>query len=94
MSRVNYNVMSNAELKQYFLKHRGNQISFQAYLDRINQRPLRIIDFDEKVQAAIRQKLAVARIRLSNFVGLVAFVLTVLEPGVFSMKIGGAIVLS
>ena len=34
-----------------------------AYLDRINQRPLVIIahpgdpDFDEKVQAAIRQKL-------------------------------------
>jgi predicted metal-dependent RNase len=67
MSRVNYNVMSDAELKQYFLKHRGDQAAFQAYLDRINQRPRRIIaslgdpDFNEKVQAAIRQKLETAR---------------------------------
>jgi hypothetical protein len=67
MSRINYDAMSDAELKQYFLKHRGDQAAFQAYLERINQRPLRIIaspddpDFDEKVQAAIRQKLEVAR---------------------------------
>jgi len=63
MSRTNYDAMSDAELKQYFLRHRGDQAAFQAYLDRINQRPRRIIaspddpDFDEKVQAAIRQKL-------------------------------------
>lgn len=69
MSRVNYNTMSNAELKQYFLKHRGDKAAFQAYLDRINQRPLRVIanpsdpDFDQKVQAAIYQKLEAARVR-------------------------------
>lgn len=67
MSQVNYEAMSKAELKQYFLKHRGDRSALQAYLDRINQRPLRIIaspsdpDFDEKVQAAIRQKLEAAR---------------------------------
>ncbi len=67
MSRANYNVMSDAELNQYFLKHRGDQAAFQAYLDRINQRPRRIIashndpDFDEKVQATIRQKLEASR---------------------------------
>jgi len=67
MSQINYDSMSTTELKQYFLKHRGDKAAFQAYLDRINQRPLRIIaspddpDFDEKVQAAIRQKLEVAR---------------------------------
>lgn len=67
MSKVDYSAMSDAELKQYFLKHRGDQAAFQAYLNRINQRPLRIIatlndpDFDQKVQAAIRQKLEVAR---------------------------------
>ena len=43
--------------------YRGDRAALQAYLDRINQRPLKIIarpgdpDFDEKVQAAIRQKL-------------------------------------
>ncbi|WP_413164231.1 DUF6887 family protein [Capilliphycus salinus ALCB114379] len=31
MSQINYDAMSNAELKQYFLKHRGNQAAFQAY---------------------------------------------------------------
>jgi predicted metal-dependent RNase len=63
MSRANYDAMTKAELKQYFLKHRGDRAALQAYLDRINQHPLRIIarpgdpDFDEKIQAAIRQKL-------------------------------------
>jgi hypothetical protein len=72
MSRIDYNAMSDAELKQYFLKHRGDQAAFQAYLDRLNQRPHRIIaspddpDFDEKVQAAIRQKLEAARGRSSQ----------------------------
>jgi hypothetical protein len=72
MSRVNYDAMSDVELKQYFLKHRGDRAAFQAYLDRINQRPRRIIaspddpDFDEKVQAAIRQKLEAARSRSSQ----------------------------
>ncbi len=67
MSQIDYNAMSKAELKQYFLKHREDQAAFQAYLDRINQRPLRVIatpgdpDFDQKVQAAIRQKLEAAR---------------------------------
>lgn len=60
MSRVNYDAMSDAALKQYFLKYRGDQAALQAHLDRVNRRPLRIIaspsdpDFDEKVQAAIR----------------------------------------
>lgn len=69
MSRTNYDAMSDVELKQYFLKHRGDQTAFQVYLDRINQRPRTIIaspddhDFDEKVQAAIRQKLEASRNR-------------------------------
>ena len=72
MSQTNYDEMSDAELKQYFLKHRGNQTAFRAYLDRLNQRPPRIIaspndpDFDQKIQAAIRQKLEAARNRNSQ----------------------------
>ncbi len=68
MSKVNYNAMSDTQLKQYFLKNRGAQAAFQAYLDRINQRPLRIIaslsdsDFDEKVQTVIRQKLEASKL--------------------------------
>ncbi len=67
MSQINYDSMSDAELKQYFLKNRADHAAIQAYLDRLNQRPRRIIanlndpDFDEKVQAAIRQKLETAK---------------------------------
>lgn len=67
MSQINYDLMSTTELKQYFLKHRDDRAAFQAYLDRINQRPLRIIaspddpDFDEKVQSAIIRKLEAAK---------------------------------
>jgi hypothetical protein len=43
MSQVNYDAMSDAQLKQYFLKHRGDRSALQAHLDRINQRPLRVI---------------------------------------------------
>jgi hypothetical protein len=61
--KVAYDSMSKAELKQYFLKHRGDRAAFQAYLDRLNQRSLRVIaspsdpNFDQKVQAAIRERL-------------------------------------
>jgi hypothetical protein len=64
MSRINYNAMSNSELKEYFLKHPGDRESLQVYLDRINQNPPHIIaspqdpDFEQKIQEAIRQKLA------------------------------------
>jgi hypothetical protein len=33
MSQVNYNAMSNTELKKYFLRVRGDIAAFQAYLD-------------------------------------------------------------
>ena len=72
MSQMNYDAMSDIELKQYFLKHRGDQAAVQAYLDRISQRPRRIIaspddpDFDEKVQAAIQQKIEARRSQRSD----------------------------
>lgn len=63
MSQVNYDVMSDLELKQYFLQNRQDKAAFEAYLDRLNQKPRTIIaspgdpDFNEKIQSAIRQKL-------------------------------------
>jgi predicted metal-dependent RNase len=63
MSRVNYDIMSDMELKQYFLQNRQDKAAFEAYLDRLNQKPRTIIaspgdpDFNEKIQSAIRQKL-------------------------------------
>lgn len=67
MSQVNFDTMSDDELRRYFLANRQDQVAFQAYLDRFSQRPKSIIaspndpDFDEKIQAAIRQKLKVSR---------------------------------
>ncbi len=63
MSQVNYDLMTDEDLKRYFLQNRQDQAALQAYLDRLNQRPRSIIaspndpDFDEKIEAAIRQKL-------------------------------------
>lgn len=63
MSQVNYDAMSDAELKQYFLQHREDKTALQAYLNRLNERPRMLIatpddpDFDTKIQAAIRQQL-------------------------------------
>lgn len=67
MNSVNFDVMSDAELKQYFLANRQDQAACQAYLNRWSQRPKTLIaspndpDFDAKIQTAIRQKLAASR---------------------------------
>jgi hypothetical protein len=67
MSQVNFDTMSDAELKRYFLANRQDQVAFQAYLNRFSQRPKSLIaspsdpDFDAKIQAAIRQKLEASR---------------------------------
>jgi hypothetical protein len=66
MNSVNFEAMSDDELKHYFLSNREDQTAFQAYLDRFNQRPKSLIaspndpDFDEKIQSAIEQKLKVS----------------------------------
>ncbi len=63
MSQINYAEMSDRELKQYFLQNRHDRDALEVYLDRINQKPRQIIaspgdpDFNEKIQAAILQKL-------------------------------------
>jgi hypothetical protein len=63
MNQIDYATMTDKQLKDYFLKHRNNKAAFQAYLDRINQNPQQVIanpndpDFDEKIQAAIFNKL-------------------------------------
>ncbi|MCU0536132.1 MAG: hypothetical protein MUD14_19765 [Hydrococcus sp. Prado102] len=63
MDRVNYTAMSDEELRQYFLKHREDKIDLRVYLDRLSDRPRKVIttvddpDFDAKIQAAILQQL-------------------------------------
>jgi hypothetical protein len=67
MSQVNYDAMSDAELRTYFLAHRQDTEAFQAHLDRLNRHAPMLVanpgepDFDEKLQALIRHKLAAAQ---------------------------------
>jgi hypothetical protein len=63
MSQVNYDDMSDEQLRKYFLQHRDDKMAFRAYLDRLNQRPREIIttvddpNFEAKIQAAIERKI-------------------------------------
>jgi predicted metal-dependent RNase len=63
MSQIDYSLMSDDELRQFFLQNRQDRTAFEAYMDRLNQRPRKIIaspgdpDFEQKIQAAIRRKL-------------------------------------
>ncbi len=63
MSPIDYDVMSDRELRQYFLRHREDKTALRAYLDRLSERPRKIIttvddpDFDAKIQAAMLQQV-------------------------------------
>ena len=62
MSEINYAQMSDKELRKYFLEHKNEQSTLQAYLQRRNQQPKQVItkvgdpDFDLKIEQAIKSK--------------------------------------
>jgi hypothetical protein len=68
MDPVDYAAMSDRELKQYFLAHRQEESAFQAFLERSRSQPRAVItkvgdaDFDNKLQAAINQKIQAHKI--------------------------------
>jgi hypothetical protein len=39
MSSPDFSVMSEAELRAYVLKHRQDKAAFEAYLDKVHERP-------------------------------------------------------
>ena len=43
MNIVNYEAMSDRELKQYFLAHRDDVQAFHAYMDRLRQKQPKIL---------------------------------------------------
>lgn len=63
MPQVDYSMMSIQELKEYFLANRDDRLALQAYLERRNNTPRKIItkvgdvDFDLKIEKAIQEKL-------------------------------------
>ena len=40
---VDYNAMSNRELKRYMLDHRDDEKAFSAYMDRRHARPKKVL---------------------------------------------------
>ncbi len=64
MSQVDYDAMSDQQLKRYFLEHRNDKVALQMYLDRRRKRSLNVItkvgdpDFEIKLEAAIRQQMS------------------------------------
>ncbi|NEQ76879.1 MAG: hypothetical protein F6K23_29960 [Okeania sp. SIO2C9] len=66
MIQINYSAMTDKELRQYFIKHREDKVALQAYLDRLSRHPYQKVittlddpDFDEKIQAAIRDQMEI-----------------------------------
>lgn len=63
MTQINYDAMSDQELKRYFLENREDKLALQAYLDRLSKRERKIIataddpDFEAKIKAAIQEKM-------------------------------------
>ena len=63
MSEINYAQMSYKELRKYFLEHKNDQSTLQAYLQRRNQQPKQVItkvgdtDCDLKIEQAVKLKL-------------------------------------
>ncbi len=64
MPNVDYAAMSDQELKQYWLANRRDEAALQAHLDRLNQKPRRVItsiddpEFDAKLDQEIRRQMA------------------------------------
>ena len=64
MNQIDYEAMTDQQLKRYFLEHRNDEAALQAYLDRRNQRSKIVIttvddpDFEQKIQAAIEQQIS------------------------------------
>ena len=63
MLEINYDQMSDQQLRKYFLEHKNEQSALQAYLKRRNQPPKQVItkvgdsDFDVKIEKAVKSKL-------------------------------------
>jgi hypothetical protein len=64
MTPVNYDTMTDQEVKEYFLAHRDDQTAFYAHMDRVNARPQKDPikpddpDADEKFRLMVEEKLA------------------------------------
>ena len=67
MSKIDYQIMSDRELKQYFLTHREDKKAFEAYLDRRHRKPQKIlIEAGEIDNLPFSEQVAIVAKRLSE----------------------------
>ncbi len=67
MSQIDYSKMSDLEVKQYFLAHRDDTEAFQAYMERLNQKPRQvIIEAGEIDNLPIDEQIKIVGERLIN----------------------------
>lgn len=62
MSSIDYTLMTDQELRHYFLEHREDKAALKAYIERRQAHSQLITtvddpDFDAKIQAAVRQQI-------------------------------------
>lgn len=66
--------MSDQELRHYFLRHREDKMALRAYLDRLGDRPRKMIttvddpDFDTKIHAEILRQMQAGDNPQSNLI--------------------------
>jgi hypothetical protein len=62
MSQVNYAIMSDQELRHYWLSHKEDKLALDAYLERRSQRPQSATfhpddaDFEERLEALVQRQ--------------------------------------
>jgi hypothetical protein len=67
MSKIDYQIMSDREFKQYFLAHRDDKEAFEAYLDRRHRKPQKIlIEAGEIDNLPFSEQVAIVAKRLSE----------------------------
>jgi hypothetical protein len=67
MSKINYEVLTDQELKQYLLSHRDDQEAFYAYMDRRRQKKKNVlIEAGEIDNLHFEEQVAIVSERLSK----------------------------
>jgi len=67
MNQINYDKMSDGELKAYFLANRQDNAAFEKYMDRLNQRPQRVIIAKGEIDdLPVSEQIKIVAERLSN----------------------------
>ncbi|MGF1490476.1 MAG: hypothetical protein ACFBSE_25580 [Prochloraceae cyanobacterium] len=69
MSQINYETMSDEQLKAYFLANRNDNDAFHAYMDRLNQRPRQVLIAEDEIDhLPVTEQIQIIADRLSKSV--------------------------